>query len=64
MKPRDIPTDIAISASFFAVFLLSLIPWVLGLILFSPDLWLLATIAREKRNAGLLREREKQNAPG
>ena len=37
MKLRDIPTDIAISASFFAVFLLAFVPW---LLFFSPDLLL------------------------
>ena len=37
MKVREIPTDIAISASFFAAFLLAFVPW---LLLFSPDLLL------------------------
>ncbi len=37
MKLRDFPTDIAISASFFAVFLLAFVPW---LLFFSPDLLL------------------------
>jgi hypothetical protein len=37
MKLRDIPTDVAISASFVAVFLLAFVPW---LLFFSPDLLL------------------------
>jgi hypothetical protein len=47
VKLRDIPTDIAISASFFAVFLLAFVPWLLFL---SPDL-LLAIRAFQARHS-------------
>jgi hypothetical protein len=47
VKLRNIPTDIAISASFFAVFLLAFVPWLLFL---SPDL-LLAIRAFQARHS-------------
>jgi hypothetical protein len=46
MKLRAIPTDIAISASFFAMFLLAFVPW---LLILSPDL-LLAIKAFQARH--------------
>jgi hypothetical protein len=46
MKLRNIPTDIAVSASFFAVFLLAFVPY---LLFFSPDL-LLAIKAFQARH--------------
>jgi hypothetical protein len=49
MKLRDIPKDIAISASFVAVFLLAFIPSLFGLLMFSPDLWLSIKAGRAKR---------------
>jgi hypothetical protein len=46
MRLRNVPTDIAISASFVAVFLLALIPgW---LAVWSPDLLLAIKAARAK----------------
>ena len=56
MKVRDIPTDIAISASFFAAFLLAFVPW---LLFFSPDILLAISAfqarhrAEEPRGGGL-----------
>jgi hypothetical protein len=46
MRLRDIPKDIAISASFVAVFLLAFIPSML--LLFSPDLLLAIKTARDE----------------
>jgi hypothetical protein len=49
MKLRDIPADIAISASFVAVFLLAFVPsWVL---LLSPDLVLAIKAFQAKHRA-------------
>ena len=48
MKVRDIPTDIAIGASFVAVFLLAFIPGVF--LMFSPDLWFaIKAVCAERR---------------
>ena len=48
MKVRDIPTDIAISASFVVVFLLAFIPGVF--LMFSPDLWFaIKAVCAERR---------------
>ena len=45
---RDIPTDIAISASFVVVFLLAFIPGVF--LMFSPDLWFaIKAVCAERR---------------
>lgn len=46
MRLRDIPKDIAISASFVAVFLLAFIPGML--LLLSPDLLLAIKTARDE----------------
>jgi hypothetical protein len=48
MKLRDIPTDVAISASFVAVFLLAFVPW---LLFFSPDLLLAIKAFQAKQRA-------------
>jgi hypothetical protein len=48
VKLRDIPTDIAISASFFAAFLLAFVPWFL---FFSPDLLLAIKAFQAKHRA-------------
>jgi len=48
MKLRDIPADIAISASFVAVFLLAFVPW---LLLLSPDLLLAIKAFQAKHRA-------------
>jgi hypothetical protein len=46
MRLRDVPTDIAISASFVAVFLLAFVPgW---LLVWSPDLLLAIKASRAK----------------
>jgi hypothetical protein len=46
MRLRDVPTDIAISAAFIAVFLLAFVPgW---LLVWSPDLLLAIKAARAK----------------
>jgi len=50
MRLQSIPTDIAISASFVAVFLLAFIPNVFGL-LFASDVWLTIKAIREERKA-------------
>jgi hypothetical protein len=49
MKLRDVPADIAISASFIAVFLLAFVPsW---LLLLSPDLLLAIKAFQAKHRA-------------
>jgi hypothetical protein len=45
LKLKDVPTDIAVSASFFAVFLLAFVPWLW------PDLLLAIKAFRAKHRA-------------
>jgi hypothetical protein len=52
MRLRSIPTDIAISASFVAVFLLAFIPSVVGFFL-APEVWLSIKDIRDKWKANV-----------